>query len=83
VFIRVHLWLKNIGFWVFVVAFAFKISLSQWQVSPVFIDEIVYADIAAEIGCDNNWQMRYPFMFQPFPAFYSTILSPFFMRLAT
>jgi len=81
VFIRVHLWLKNIGFWVFVAVLAFKISLSQWQVSPVFIDEIVYADIAAEIGCDNNWQMRCPFMFQPFPAFYSAILSPSFLFL--
>ncbi len=78
-FIRVHSWLKNIGFCVFVVAFAFKISLSLWQVSPVFIDEIVYADIAAEIGYDNNWEMRCPFMFQPFPAFYSATLSPSFL----
>ena len=70
---------NNIGFWVFVAVFVFKISLSLWQVSPVFIDEVVYADIAAEIGYDNSWKMKCPFMFQPFPTFYGAVLSPAFL----
>ena len=77
--ISVNLRLKNFGVWFFFAVFAFKIGLSLWQVSPVFIDEIVYADIAAEIGCDNSWKMRCPFMFQPFPTIYSAVLSPSFL----
>ncbi len=72
---------NNIGFWVFVAVFAFKISLSLWQESPVFIDEVVYADITAEIGHHNKWQMRCPFMFHSYPPLYSATLSPTFVLL--
>jgi hypothetical protein len=72
---------KNIGVLVFAAIFVFKISLSLWQASPVFIDEILYADITAEISHHNKWQMRFPHMFHSYPTLYSASLSPSFILL--
>ncbi len=53
-----------------------------WQMdSPIFVDEVLYADVAHEIAAHWRWQMRYDGA-QSVPPWYSAILAPSFLLRA-
>ncbi len=52
-----------------------KACLSGGMQSPVFVDEIGYADVAHEIAVRRSWKLRYDLP-QSFPPWYSAVLAP-------